>query len=333
MRILKLVNGEADYKSQSVTLPSAPLLLENQEKGDFTVELRPTIAYPTFAFNVTSNDLGKRAVFGDVRFRRAMSVAMNRDEINETAYFGQGEPVQYTGFSPRPDFIPAELEKAYAQYDPAMANELLDEVGMKDLDGDGFRELPNGEKLVLNLQFATQGIPGEVVELVGQNWAEVGIQTTVKEVTPDEYRSAQSSNQLDVMMWLKGQPAALHLGDNTYWIPPFDGYFDIRTGMLWAEYLESDGASGVKPPDWVYEMRDDINAFQSAPIGSDEQNALGLKLAQKMVDEMLFLGTVRAPAPIYHRNALKNFTTFKTWSYEYYRTFPYLPAQWYLDEG
>lgn len=332
VRILKLVNGEADYKSQSVTLPSAPILLENQESGDFTVQLAPTIAFPTFSFNVTAEDEGKRAAFGDVRFRRAMSVAMNRDEINEVAYFGQGEPLQYTGFSPRPDFIPAELEQEFAQYDPDLANSLLDEMGMVDTNGDGFRELPNGDAIVLNMQFATQGIAGEVVELVGQNWADVGVQTTVKEVTPDEYRSAQSSNQLDVMMWIKGQPAALHLGDNTYWIPPFDGYFDIRTGMLWAEYLESGGSSGVEPPAWVAEMEADINAFQGAPIGSDEQNAVGLKLATKMVEEMLFIGTVRAPAPIYHRNALMNVPEFKTWSYEYYRTFPYMPATWFLDE-
>ena len=32
---------------------------------------------------------------------------------------------------------------------------------MKDTDGDGFRELPNGDKLVLNLQFSTQGIAGQ----------------------------------------------------------------------------------------------------------------------------------------------------------------------------
>jgi len=56
-----------------------------------------------------------------------------------------------------------------AEYDPARANALLDEMGMKDIDGDGFRELLNGEKLVLNLQFATQGIAGEVVELVGKD--------------------------------------------------------------------------------------------------------------------------------------------------------------------
>ena len=56
------------------------------------------------------------------------------------------------------------------------------------------------KKLVLNMNFSTQGIDPQIVEMVGQNLAEVGIQTTFKEVTPDEYRSAQSSNQLDVGM-------------------------------------------------------------------------------------------------------------------------------------
>ena len=332
VRILKLVNGEAEYKAQSVQLASAPILLENQEKGDYTVQLNPDIAFPVFSFNVTSEDPNKRAVFGDVRFRRAMSVALDRDQINEVAYFGQGRPLQYNGFSPLPDFMPAELETAYAQFDPDMAKSLLDEIGMVDTDGDGFRELPSGDKITLNIQFATQGAPGQLAELAAQNWSDVGVQSTVKEVTPDEYRSAQSSNKLDVMLWRKGQPLALHLGDNTYWIPPFDGYFDIRTGMLWAEYLESDGTKGEEPPAWVYEMIDDVNAFQGAATGSEEQERLAIKLATKMVDEMLFIGTVLSPSPLYHRNALKNVTQFKTTSYEYYRTFPYLPVQWWLDE-
>ncbi len=330
-RIQKLVDGEADYKSQSLNLPSALLLMENRDKGDFTIQLKPTIASPTFAFNVTSEDEGKRQVFGDVRFRRAMSLAMDREEINQTAYFGEGEPIQYTGFSPLPDFVPEELRKAYVEHDPEAAKNLLDEVGMKDTDGDGFRELPNGEKITLNLQFATQGIPSEVVELVARNWSDVGILSTVKEVTPDEYRSAQSSNQLDVGMWRKGQPLAVHLGTNNYWIPPFDSYFDLRTGMLWAEWLDSDGANGVEPPEWVKQMGMDVDAFQAASPGSPEQAEYGRKLAETIVDQMLFIGTVQAPAPIYHRNALKNVPDFKTWSNEYYRTFPYRPAQWFFS--
>ena len=332
VRILKLVNAEADYKSQSLQLPSAPLLLENQEAGDYTIDLRPEITIPTLSFNVTSEDLEKRKVFGDLRFRQAMSVAMNRDEMNEIAFFGLGTPRQYIGFSPKPDFIDDSWLTHYTQYDPDMANSLLDEIGMADTDGDGFRELPNGDKIVLNLQFSTQGIAGQLVELVGQYWAEVGVQTTVKEVTPDEYRSAQSANQLDVMMWRKSQPLAIVLGNNELWVPPFENYFGIRTGMLWAEYIDSGGTAGAEPPDYVYQIIDDINGLQSAEVGSAEFEGFAQSMVENMTSNLLFIGTVHGPNPIFHRNALKNFTDFKTHSYEFYRTYPYRATQWYLDE-
>ncbi|MCG6904446.1 MAG: ABC transporter substrate-binding protein [Rhodobacter sp.] len=332
VRILKLVNGEADYKSQSLTLAAAPLLMDNMDKSGYTVQLKPTIAMPVFSFNVTSEDAAKREVFGDIRFRQAMSVAINRDELNETSFFGQGEPKQYIGFSPTPDFVDPALTSYYAQYDPDLARKLLDEIGMVDTNGDGTRELPNGDAIVLNMQFATQGIGGEVVELVAQNWADVGVATAVKEVTPDEYRSAQSSNQLDVGMWEKGQPTAIVLGNNELWVPPFENYFGHRTGMLWAEYIDTAGASGVEPPQWVTDLAADVNAFQGATPGSAEQGEIGARMAKTMTENLLFIGTVQAPNVIYHRNALKNVPEFKTQSYEYYRTYPYLAAQWWLDE-
>ena len=73
-----------------------------------------------------------------------MAVAINRQEINEVALFGQGTPKQYTGFSPMPDFIDKKWESYMIQYDPGMANSLLDQIGMKDTNGDGVPELPNG---------------------------------------------------------------------------------------------------------------------------------------------------------------------------------------------
>lgn len=332
IRILKLINAEADYKSQSLQLPSAPLLLEHQESGDYTIDLRPEITLANVSFNVTHADLEKRKVFGDLRFRQAMSIALNRDEINEVGFLGQGIPKQYVGFSPSPSFLDPKWESYMIQYDPEAANSLLDAIGMKDIDGDGMRELPNGEKLILNMQFATQGVAGEVVELIGQQWSEVGIQSTVKEVTPDEYRSSQSSNNLDVGSWRKSQPMAIVLGNNELWVPPFENYFGHRTGMLWAEYVDSKGASGVKPPAYVTQLIDDINAFQSTMAGTAESDELGARMVENMVGNLLFIGTVQAPAPIYHRNALKNFPSFKTHSYEYYRTYPYRGTQWYLDE-
>ncbi len=332
VRILKLINGEVHFKSQSLQLPMAPVLLENQEKGNYQLQLKPEIAAPTFTFNVTSADLEKRKVFGDVRFRQAMSIAIDRDELNEVAFFGEGKPVQYTGFSPNPPFVDAKWTTHMAEHDPAKAKSLLDAVGLKDTDGDGFRELPNGEKLVLNLQFATQGIAGKVVELVGQQWSSVGVKTTVKEVTPDEYRSAQSSNKLDVGMWRKGHPLAIVLGNNNMFVPPFESYFFLRTAMLWAEYIDSKGAKGVKPPAWVDTMIDDINAFQSQPAGSATSDEIGKRLVEAMVSQTLFIGTVLATGPIYHHNSLKNVTEFKTHSYEYYWNLPYRGPQWFLEK-
>ncbi len=332
VRILKLVNGEVDYKSQSVRLESAPLLLENQEAGNYSVQLVPTVQMPAFSFNLTSENMAKRELFNNLAFREAMSLAINRDEINEIAYFGQGEPGQIAPFNPEPDFVDAEWASYMSGFDADAAKAKLDEIGMVDTDGDGFRELPNGDKVTLNMQFSTQGIAGKVVELVGQNWADVGVQTTVKEVTPDEYRSAQSSNKLDVGLWQYGAPLAIHLGLNSFFRPPFGTYFEHRTGMLWGEWLDSDGATGVEPPEFAKQLAADIDAFQSAVPGTDESNALGASLVEGFVSNLVMIGTVKAPEPVYNSNNLKNFTAFKTWSYEYYRTYPYRATQWWLDE-
>ncbi|MFK7944078.1 MAG: ABC transporter substrate-binding protein [Paracoccaceae bacterium] len=332
VRILKVTSGEVDYKSQSLQLPDAPALLEGQEKGGYTVSLRPTIVQVVFGFNVTHEDEVKRAVFSDLRFRKAMSHAMNRAELNESAYFGLGTPSQYIGFSPKPAFVDDKWTTYATEFDTAAANEALDELGLKDVDGDGLRELPDGAPLVVNLQFATQGGPAAVMEFVAQNWTDVGIKTQVKEVTPDEYRSAQSANKLDVMTWGKSQPVAIVLGNNELWVPPYENYFGSRNGMLWSKWIETDGAEGVEPPKWAMDMSADIEAFQQAAPGSDTSNEIGARMAATMAEQLMFIGTVSAPNPVVHRNALKNVTEFKTWSYEYYRTYPYRATQWWLDE-
>lgn len=332
VRILKLVNGEAHYKSQSVQLPSAPLLLENQEKGDYSITLRPRITMGTYGFNVNHEDPEKRKLFGNHRFREAMSIAIDRDSVNEVAFFGQGVPRQYTGFSPLPEYVDAELANYKIEYDPDAANAILDELGAVDVDGDGLRELPNGDKLVLNLNFSTQGVGGREVELVAGSWREVGIDSVVKEVTPDEYRSNQTANKFDVSIWDKGQPVAIVLGNNELWVPPFENYFGQRNGVLWGEWFDSGGSAGIEPPGYVKRLIEDISAFQTSEQGSAEAEALAGRLARAMTESLLFIGVVNSPGPIYRSNKLMNFTDFKTWSYEYYRTYPYRATQWWLNE-
>ncbi len=332
VRTLKLINGEVTYKAQSVTLDMLPVLLDNAENGNYTVDVNPGIPMPVIAFNVTSADLGKREIFNDLRFRTAMSIAMNRDEINEVVYFGLGQPEQYTGMSPIPQAVDAKWASYEIGHDPARANALLDEIGLVDADGDGVRDLPNGDPFVMNFQFSTQELSSQLIEITANNWAEVGVASVVKEVTPDEYRSAQSANQLDIMSWKQGAPMSVAMGSTELYVPPFSTYFNARTGMLWAEYIDSDGANGVEPPVYVMSMIDDIAALQSSAPGSDAQAAAAGALVEGMATNLLFLGTVKSSSPVYRSNNLHNAIEFKTTSYEFYRAYPYNPSQWWLSE-
>ena len=332
IRLLKLVNGEVDYKSQSVQLESAPQLLDGAESGGYSLQINPGCGAALFSFNVTHPDLEKRKVYSDIRFRQAMSIALDRNEINDVAYYGLGVVEQFVGISPAPDFVPEEIKMHMTQYDPDGANALLDEVGLIDVDGDGFRELPTGAPFAMNIDYATQGIGGVEVELVARMWNDVGVKTNFKEVTPDEYRGSQSSNALDVHAWDKGQPLAIVAGNPETFKAPFGNYFNHTQGMLWAAYIDSNGTDGVEPPQWVYDLSDGIDKFQSYELGTAESNEWGKKITTMLTEQTLLIGTVKAPFPTYHRNALKNFTQFKTTSYEYYRTYPYLATQWWLDE-
>ena len=332
IRLLKLVNGEVDYKSQSVQLESAPQLLDGAESGGYSLQINPGCGAALFSFNVTHPDMEKRKVYSDIRFRQAMSIALDRNEINDVAYYGMGVVEQFVGISPAPDFVPDAIKMHMTQYDPDGANALLDEVGLKDVDGDGFRELPNGAAFAMNIDYATQGIGGVEVELVARMWNDVGVKTNFKEVTPDEYRGSQSSNALDVHAWDKGQPLAIIAGNPETFKAPFGNYFNHTQGMLWAAYIDSNGSDGVEPPQWVYDLSDGIDKFQSYELGTAESNEWGKKITTMLTEQTLLIGTVKAPFPTYHRNALKNFTQFKTTSYEYYRTYPYLATQWWLDE-
>jgi peptide/nickel transport system substrate-binding protein len=328
----KMVAGEVTYKLQSVNLPSAPVLLQNAEKGNYSVELRPTVGMAVFAFNLTAQDEAKRAVFNDLNFRRAMSHAINRDQINEIAYFGLGTPLQYTAFdADTASFVSDKHRNAYIKFDPVEAGKLLDAANIRDQDGDGDRDLPNGQELRLNIQFATQGVAVDVVEIIAQNWSDVGVTTTIKEVTSDEYRASQSANELDVHVWTKGEPLAFFLGNTELLVPPYDDYFDLRNAMLWDQYLNTNGKEGVKPPQTVYEMQKLAREFTTVEAGTDRSNELGRQIVQRVVDDLFFIGTVKAVSPIYFSNNLSNFKVFLTASFSYYRTFPYLPPQWSLN--
>ena len=118
----------------------------------------------------------EHAPFDQPAFRRAISRALDRDQMLETVFLGQGRPA-VKGY-PHPDapFANPMLSTPYA---PDEARQLLDQAGFVDRDGDGIREGPNGP-LRYEL-FVTASLPIDVraAELVAEDLREVGIELEV----------------------------------------------------------------------------------------------------------------------------------------------------------
>lgn len=333
---LKLSNGEVAYKSQAVFGEDLPVLQQNEAQGNYVVDAVPTVgeSMVVYSFNVNHKDEGLREIFGDLRFRQAVSHALNREEINELVFFGLGTPAQYTAVDPNTVNFVTEEQKTYLiEFDTDKANELLDDMGLVDADGDGTRDRLDGSPLVINLQFATQGGPVKMHELFAQYLDDVGLNVQLKEVTSDEYRASQAANDLDIMTWTKAYTSAFLAGSREPLFPPFGDYFSLTNGHLWAKYIETDGAEGVEPPEWVTELDAKSIEYQSYTLGSPESDALGKEIVDLLQSELLFIGTIGNPAePVYRRNDLANIPEFTAKSYDYYWAYPYRPSQWFFKQ-
>lgn len=333
---LKIMNGEVVWKQQAVFLEDFPLLKENEGKGNYTISFAPTLGENVFySFNRTHKDPVLREIFNDIRFNRAMSLAMNRDEINEIVYLGQGTPMQGVPAEPKTvSFISEEMLTRDIAYDVETANALLDEMGLADSNGDGVRERPDGKPLVVRLVYSSQGAPVKMQELVRDYWSAVGVRVDLKEVTSDEYRASGNNNDLDLTVWkYDGNAGPTVSQDVTVFVPPFGDFFNPGTGFDWAAWKKTDGAEGTEPPADIKRLWDLSEKFIQVEFGSEESNRLGAEIAQIHVDNMLKIGTVGdIVAPFLYRNDLQNVKPITAKTYDFYWTYPYRPTQWWLQQ-
>lgn len=333
---LKIMNGDVVWKQQAVFLEDFPLLKENEAGGNYTVSFAPTFGENVFfSFNRTHKDPVLAAIFNDVRFNKAMSVAMNRDEINEIVYLGQGTPMQGVPAEPKTvAFVSDEVLNKDINYDPEMAKSLLAEMGLKDADGDGTVERPDGKPLVVRLVYSSQGVPVKMMELVRDYWTAVGVRVDLKETTSDEYRASGNNNDLDLTTWkYDGNAGPTISQDATVFIPPFGDFFNPGTGFGWAAWKDTAGAEGVEPPADIAKLWDLSEQFLQQEMGSDESNRLGAEITKIHTDNFLKIGTVGdIVAPFMYRNDLTNVKPIKAKTYDFYWTYPYRPQQWFLKQ-
>ena len=188
--VLKAVAGEIDIGGRNFqALWNFPLLKENEEKGNYNVRM---IAGSSFTFgqevwipyDLQDPDyLELREMLRTKEFRNALNLAINREDVSETLYLGFGIPSS-THLSEKSPFWNERIEAASrmnAQYDPEAARRLLDGLGLKDSDGDGIREYPNGKDVVYILDAASEITPHtKLGQLIVTYWRDIGIDARLK---------------------------------------------------------------------------------------------------------------------------------------------------------
>ncbi|MCB0050309.1 MAG: hypothetical protein KDE24_12290, partial [Caldilinea sp.] len=251
----RVLNGDVDFLRESTALVKVPLYKENEAKGGFrTVLTDMHVDSSNLFLNQTFEDETWRKVSQDIRFRQALSLAINRDEIIESVYYGFAEkPLVSVG-------------EEFSQYDVAKANALLDEMGMTERDANGMR-MVDGKPFSILLEHGAHAPDLEpVAELVSEQLKEIGIDLQVKRIDPNLWTQRQDANELQAtMFWSHDQG----------WDSDYSGSDSFRrTGRAWALWHETNGAEGEEPPQWVKDMYDLDAARWSSVSGSDEFNKL-----------------------------------------------------------
>jgi len=134
--------GESDLQARHLNFSNYTFLKKSEKRTGRKVLLWDTTVGSHIALypNLNVEDPVWRELVRDVRFRRALSLAINRNEINQVIYYGFVREGNDTVFSDCPLFKP-EYSTAWAEFDLKKANALLDEIGLTERNGEGLRLL------------------------------------------------------------------------------------------------------------------------------------------------------------------------------------------------
>ena len=187
--LLKALAGELDMQTRDIELKDVPLVMENADANGYHVVMwnRGDYAWPWLMLMYDYPDEGIVDLMYTQEFRQALSYAIDRDTLNNVVHLGLAKPRQFALSAESPEFrseegqkVYNEWVKSYAEFDPEKAKSLLDGIGVKDVDGDGLRERPDGTPLELIVDIpSSDKLTIDSMDFIQKNWQDIGLKTTL----------------------------------------------------------------------------------------------------------------------------------------------------------
>ena len=332
---VKTSTGESDLQARYLSFDQVPFLRKNERIAGYRVFLWNTGVPSTVAIypNLTTTEPVMRKLFLDRRFRQALSLGINREEINHILYYGLGLPGQNTVL--RSPAGHEEPRMAYARFDLVQANRLLDAMGLTARDGRGFRLRPDGRRLDVIVE--TSGDESEhtdVLELVKDTWADLGIELLIRPSQLEVFRRRVFSGEAMMSAYNGNFGFGLPTPDmSPDWLAPVSQ--QQLQWSQWGEYFESKGRAGEAPT--LPSARRLVELYQRWLVSGnpDERARVWAEMLDINAEEVFTIGIVGGTLqPIVVKNGLRGVPTRGIYSWEPGSHFGlYTPDTFYWENG
>lgn len=329
--MIAALGGEVDFVSSILTIEDFPVLTQNAEAGGYEVRLwqkRAGAGVNYFFRQTYKPDPVMQELLRDKRFRRALSLAINRAEINDLLYFGRGTPSQAAVPPGSVYHVPEHFQRD-AAYDPETANRLLDELGLK-LGADGIRRRPDGKELFVKIEgYHEQETPiTSTAELVKDYWEAVGVKTDFDFREDNSFDGRRSADEVMIASHVIDMlPDSIYEG--SLWSPPSFGWWSEELANIYfAEGIGGLRAAGMEPDLLRYfELSEQFG--QTA--GDAEKVAIANRIGELWADNLWMAGTVGGdlPHPALVRKDMGNVAAKGFATYFTFYQIPHLPAQYF----
>jgi peptide/nickel transport system substrate-binding protein len=291
---LAAIAGELDEQERHIDLANYPVFKEEEQKsGKYNVYLWSSTGGDEagIIFNLTyQGDPDRLAMWSQLDFRKAVSLAINRAEIQESIFLGTGEPRHGIIKSGHPWYPGDEWAYKYTEFDPDQANALLDGLGYTERDSEGYRLLPNGERVGFELSVVTAlGAWTDISQLVAGDLKDVGIWVDLQVRERDLHFQMRQANELQAEMWNQDSAGTMFSGSTKFDIR-LPIYGNLTYGPLWKTWYDTAGKEGVEPPQpWK-----DIVALQdeAKTVGPERQAEIAQEINKIWVDNLYDIGTI-----------------------------------------
>jgi peptide/nickel transport system substrate-binding protein len=298
--------GDADLQARDLNFNNYTFLKQGEKVNGYRTLLWRAArgAHVALFPNLNAHDPVWRELLRDVRFRRALSLAIDRALVNQVLYFGLAIESNNTVLEASPLFRP-EYRRRWAQYDRKSANRLLDELGLKR-GGDGVRRLRDGRPLEIIVETAGESSEQtDVLELIRETWREVGIKLFSKPSQREAFRNRIFAGETLMSVW-SGLENGLPVADSA----PDELAPTSQLQLQWpkfGQYYETGGKAGAAPD--IAEVKELAQLYRdwSASGSVAEREGIWRRMLELHVEQQFVIGVVAGvPQPVVARDTLMN---------------------------